>query len=116
MTCLTGFTGCAILFGTAVGAGAVKYGAGELKAAENVTFERAWKASKRAIKKLNFHITDTSKDDLYGEIVARGAKDRKVVIKLKKQSDQVTEIGIRVGFFGDETTSRLILDEIKKYL
>ncbi len=45
---------------------------------------------------------------------ARGAGDKKIRVKVKKQSDTVTEIRIRVGMFGDESMSRQILDRIKK--
>ena len=32
------------------------------------------------------------------------------------QSDNITEIKIRVGMFGDESMSRLVYDEIKKQI
>lgn len=45
----------------------------------------------------------------------RNSADKKMLIKLKKVSDGATEIRIRVGTFGDESMSRLILDKIKSH-
>ena len=59
-------------------------------------------------------MTSKEKDDFYAILVARGAGEKKLTIKLKMQSDNITEIKIRVGMFGDESVSRLIYEEIKK--
>ena len=109
-------TGCAaILVGAAVGAGTVVYVNGQLKAADDVSLDRAWNASLAAMDSLQFKVTKQQRDALAGNIVARGADDRKVEIWLKKQTDKVTEVRIRVGFFGDETLSRTIHSEIQKH-
>lgn len=116
---LTPFLGGCALFligaGVAVGAGTVAYVGGELKTAEQVSMDRAWNASLRAMEDLEFRVTKSHKDALAGEITARRADDTKITVRLKKQTDQVTEIRIRVGTFGDETLSRLIYDKIKSH-
>jgi hypothetical protein len=48
-------------------------------------------------------------------VIARRATGKKVTVKLKKQSNSVTKIKIRVGTFGDEYISKDILDSMKKY-
>ena len=109
--------GCAALVvGGAAGAGTVAYVRGELKAVEDVSLDRAWPAAKQAMSDLEFSVTKSEKDAFNGELVARGAGDKKVVVELKRQSDSVTEIKIRVGTFGDEAMSRKILETIKKHL
>jgi Protein of unknown function (DUF3568) len=49
-------------------------------------------------------------------LTARNASDKRIVVHLKKMSDTVTEIRVRVGTFGDEALSRVILDKINQHL
>jgi hypothetical protein len=112
------FSGCALFLigaGVAVGAGSVAYVQGELKAADNVTMDKAWDGSLRAMQDLEFKVTKSQKDALAGEIVARRADGTRIIVRLKKQTDQVTEFGIRVGTFGDEALSRLIYEKVKSH-
>jgi hypothetical protein len=107
--------GCAALVvGGAAGAGTVAYVRGELKSVEDVSLDHAWPAAKQAMSDLEFSTTSAEKDAFHGELIARGAGDKKIVVNLDRQSDTVTEIKIRVGTFGDEAMSREILDTIKK--
>ena len=108
--------GCALFLigaGVAIGVGTAKYVGGELQSADEVTMDRAWKASLQAMQELEFRVTKQQKDALAGEIVARRADDTRILIRFKKQSDTVTEMRIRVGTFGDEQLSRLIYEKIK---
>ena len=110
-------TGCAALvIGGAAGAGSYAYISGEMKSNESISLNRAWNATQKAVKKSGFTVTSKEKDDFYAKLVARGAGDKKLTIKLKRQSDNITEIKIRVGMLGDESMSRLIYDEIKKQI
>lgn len=113
LSLLLGYGCAALVIGGAAGAGTVAYVGGELKAVEEVTMNRAWEAANRAMGDLEFVVTSKEKDAFYGELIARGAGDKKIKIKVKKQSDTVTEIKIRIGVFGDESLSRQILDKIK---
>ena len=58
----------------------------------------------------------TEKDALSATILARDADDKRVTIKLKAQNEQMTEISIRIGTFGDETKSQMIYDRIRQNL
>ena len=108
--------GCpAVLVGGAAGGGAVAYIRGELKATEEVSLNRAWKAAQMAMSDLEFTITDKEKDAFDGRIHASGAGDKAIDVALKKISPARTEIRIRVGLFGDESLSRQILEGIKKH-
>lgn len=113
LSLLLGYGCAALVIGGAAGAGTVAYVGGELKAVEEVTMNRAWEAANRAMGDLEFVVTSKEKDAFYGELIARGAGDKKIKVKVKKQSDTVTEIKIRIGVFGDESLSRQILDKIK---
>jgi hypothetical protein len=117
-TALLMSTGCTLLLiggGVAAGAGTIAYIKGELKSTEEVSLGRAWEASQAAMKDLEFSITSKEKDALSAKLIARGAGDRKITVTLKKVSDSVTEIRIRVDTFGDESLSRMILEKMKKH-
>jgi hypothetical protein len=100
----------------AAGAGGYAYVKGEAVSTETVTLDRAWNASLAAMKDLEFPVTSQKKDALQAELTARDASDKKITVSLKKVSEKSTEIHIRVGTFGDESLSRVILDKIKKHL
>jgi hypothetical protein len=111
--------GCAVVaVGAAAGAGAAGYAyvSGVLVSTESASLERTWNATLAAVKEMEFPITSQRKDALQADLVARNAYDKKISIRLKKVSEQSTEIRIRVGTFGDETASRAILERIKKRL
>ena len=101
--------------GVAVGAGTVAYVGGELKAADNVTMNTGWNAALQAMQDLEFKVTESQKDALEGKIVARRADNTRIIVRVKKQTDQVTEFRIRVGTFGDEALSRLIHEKTKSH-
>ncbi len=102
--------------GGAAGVGAVKYVGGELRSTEEVSLNRAWKATQKAILDLEFTITSKEKDVFDAQLIASGAADKRIKVRLKKQSETLTEIRMRIGVFGDESLSRHILEKIKKRL
>lgn len=112
-------TGCALLLvggGAAAGVGGYAYVKGELKATEKASLDKVWDASLAAMQELQFAVTAQAKDALTGELTARTAQDKKVTIQLKALPDSSTEIKVRVGTFGDEALSLVIMDKIKKHL
>jgi hypothetical protein len=112
-------SGC-ILFvaGAAAGAGVGGYAYvnGEVKATESASLNQTWSASLAAMKDLEFPITSQSKDALEGNLTARNASNTNISIQLKNLSNNSTEIRIRVGTFGDESLSRIILNKISSHL
>ena len=111
--------GCAVLLvggAVAAGAGTVVYIKGELQATVDGTMDNVWTASQAALKDLQMPVTSEEKDALNGKLTARAAGDKKVTVRVKKVTGTSTEIGIRVGLWGDEPMSREILDKIKKHL
>ena len=110
-------SGCAaLIIGGAAGAGTYAYVRGEMKSTESAALDRVWSATRAAMKDLQFTVTTEQKDSLQGHLVARTASDKKIDIQLEKISDTSTEVRIRVGTFGDEDLSHLILEKIKKRL
>ena len=110
-----GCTAAWLAGGAAAGIGTYKYIKGELQSTEKVSLDKAYAATEKAIKELEFTITSKQKDTFAGEVIARRATGKKVTVKLKRLSNSVTEIKIRVGTFGDEYISKDILDTMKKY-
>ena len=110
-----GCTAALVAGGAAAGIGTYKYIKGELESTEKVSLDKAYQATEKAVEDLELTITSKQKDAFDGEVIARRATGKKVTIKLKRQSDSVTQIKIRVGTFGDEYISKDILDTMKKY-
>jgi len=100
----------------AAGAGTVVYVKGQLKATVEGTLDRAWIAAHEAFKELQMPVTSETKDALSGKLTARAAGDKKVTVSFRKAAGTSTELGIRVGTWGDEAMSREILDKIKKHI
>jgi len=107
--------GC-LVAAVGAGAGTVAYMRGDLEAVEAKDIDAVYAATKKAAEQLELKVSSDTKDALSAEIVARDAQDKKITIKLKSTTEDTTQISIRVGTFGSETTSRLIHDQIKKNL
>ncbi|MCF6159345.1 MAG: DUF3568 family protein [wastewater metagenome] len=109
-------SGCAALVGGGIAAGTVTYILGELKSIEESSLESTWEAAQKTMEDLEFVVTSKEKDALTARLIARGANDKKIVVRLKKISEELTEVRIRVGTFGDESLARQILEKLKKNL
>ena len=111
--------GCALFaVGAAAGAGAAGYAyvKGELKSTEPASLDRTWDATLASMKDLQFTVISQAKDSLQARLEARDSADKKIEIKLKRVSDTTTDVRIRVGAFGDEALSHVILDKIRQHL
>lgn len=111
--------GCTLLLvggAAAAGAGGYAYVNGEAKSTESASLDKTWRAAQAAMKDLQFSVVGQSKDALEGRLTARNATDKKITIRVKKVSDSLTEVRIRVGVFGDESLSRIIHEAVKKGL
>jgi hypothetical protein len=120
MVSLLALTNGCFLFvvGAAAGAGAAGYAYvdGEEKATESASLDRTWNATLAAMKDLEFPVTSQAKDALEANLTARNASNTSITITLKNLSSNSTEIHIRVGTFGDESLSRIILNKISSHL
>ena len=109
--------GCgAVIAGAAAGAGAIAYMRGELEVTEEAPIGTVIKATHAAIDDLELRLISTEADAYSGKIRAETARGTDIGISLKRVSDNVTEIHIRVGVFGDEDLSRLIHEKIQARL
>ncbi len=114
---LTGCLAAAAVGGAAAaGAGTVAYIKGELKATEEATLNKTWQATVAAIDGLQFLVVNKIKDNVSAELEAKTADNKTVKIQLKRVTDNLTDISIRIGTFGDESLSRYILSKIEAKL
>jgi hypothetical protein len=108
-----GLAGC---FAIAVGAGAagtVAYVRGDLTANLSHDYESVFKATDQAVARLEYAKVSENKDALDAVLIARTARDKRIEIRLHKVGEQLTRVQIRIGLFGDEPLSLMILDKIK---
>ena len=110
-------TGCAAaLIGGAAGAGAVLYSKGDLKSTEKGSVEEVYQASLEAMDKMKLETVAKNADSLNATILAKMENGDNVDIKIEQKPNDLTELKIRVGAFGDESKARVILDEIRRQL
>ena len=96
--------GCALLLigaGAGAAVGVVSYVDNELRVTHEVPLDRAWAAANGAMRELEFTVipAETRKDGLGGIVHGRNAQSQTVRIQLVRQTDQTTEIRLRVGEF-----------------
>ncbi len=113
---LTAPLGCASSSGSATKPGDVAYHSGSLVSEEAIGMDGAWDACLGAVKRLEFEEESSAKDALEATLVARSATDRRITFKLRRISDKVTEVRIRVGLFGDERFAREVHESFRKAL
>ena len=112
---LAALAGCGpalIAGGAAVGAGTVMMAQGEVYSEFARPMDDVWKASLAVLKDLDLQIWDKDKRPSRGLIKARRLDGSPITIRLSPETRRTTKVAIRVGTFGDEDTSKLILDEI----
>ncbi len=103
---------------TAILTGPAEYGvvSRELAALEQAPIDRVYVATQDALRELELRLVEKTKDRLSATVGARTSHDDRVTVSLGRVTGGVTDVKIKVGFWGDESTSRAILTEIRKKL
>jgi hypothetical protein len=97
--------------------GATSYLNGRLDAARRVPLETVYKAALDAMAPLGFEPTDTTEPDENDAYLATRQLDgTSIAIRFTRVSSQVCKVEIRIGVFGDQTLSRLIMSNIDNQL
>ncbi|MBW2205760.1 MAG: DUF3568 family protein [Deltaproteobacteria bacterium] len=116
--CIMCLGGCAVLavFAVGAGAGVAGYGwyKGSLKVEYEAPFIETYDASVKTLEKMEMKLNTKEHKLTKGWVFARRAEDKEVRLTLKYISANRTEVDIRVGTFGDEESSNLIGEEIRK--
>src|SRR5882672_2181190 len=90
------------------------YSGGTMRGTENTTLDQAWSATQTAMKDLQFTVISAQKDALAARLIARTALDRKIEINLVRITDNLTEIRVHAGSFGDQNLSYTVVQAIQK--
>jgi hypothetical protein len=107
-----GASGCVIAAIGAASAGTVVYVRGEIESYFDTDVQNLYDATVKAMGDLKYYVIEQSHDSLYAKIVARNSADQKVTVTIDGSSREAVKVTIRVGFWGDETASRAVLDRI----
>lgn len=111
---LAASSGCVtVAVGAAAGVGTYAYMQGRMTTTFDAPLDRVWAATQAAIAELEFDIDSEDKDALQGRMVVRQADGTRIRIYVEQQTDALTDVIVRVGVFGDEAKSRLVLDKIR---
>ena len=89
---------------------------GALEVNLDYSVEEVGFAATTAVNNLKFNNVLSRVDVVSGEVNAETAQGTDIDILIDKISERITRVSIRVGAFGDEAVSRLILDEIERTL
>jgi hypothetical protein len=109
-------TGC-LLVAAAAGTGAgVAYVRGDLDTSLDADAKRVADATERAMKALEINVVSKQADGLDGKIIGRTARDVKMTVVIKAESEKVSKVSIRAGVFGDDAMQDRLLAKIKQEL
>jgi len=113
---LIGLNACGYLLVGALtagaGAGTYFFVKGNLKRNYEAPVERVWEATLQSVEELKL-ATESKKHDAFGgEIKGKMADGDSFQIELKRLGEKSTEVGVRVGAFGDRIKSEAIHDKI----
>ena len=111
-----GQAGC-IVVAAAAGTGAgVAYVRGDLDATVDVGPAAAADATERAFKDLELNLISKESSALDAKLVGRTARDVKLTVVIKGESDKLSRISVRTGVFGDDAVQERVLAKIREHL
>jgi hypothetical protein len=96
----------------AVGAGTYYYIKGDLRRNYEAPMDKTWDATVKALEALKINVESKQHDALTGVINGKLADGKSLSVNLKRISESTTEVGVRIGTFGDRERSEAIHDKI----
>ena len=96
----------------AVGVGTYAYIKGELKRSYDAPSDKLWEATLQAVEQLKLKVESKQHDAFGGVIKGQMADGKSFQIRLARLDEESTEVGIRIGVFGDRPKSEAIHDKI----
>ena len=96
----------------AVGAGTYYYIKGDLRRNYEAPMDKTWDATVKALEALKINVESKQNDALTGVINGKLADGKSLSVTLKRISESTTEVGVRIGTFGDRQRSEAIHDKI----
>jgi hypothetical protein len=109
-------SGC-LLVAAAAGTGAgVAYVTGDTETTLDASPQAVVNATELAFKDLDLSIISKESSGLDGKVVGRTARDVKLTVVVKGESERVSKVSIRTGVFGDDPMQSRILEKIRQHL
>ena len=96
----------------AVGAGAYYYVKGDLKRNYEAPMDKTWDATVKALEALQINVESKQNDALTGVINGKLADGKSYTVNVKRLGENLTEVAIRIGTFGDRERAEAIHDKI----
>lgn len=108
-------SGCApalIAGGAVAGAGTALYVRGEMNTTIDSPYDNVWRATLDGLNDLGMRPTIRDKQANKATIQTRRLDGKTVRIKITPYTKRTTNVSVRVGTFGDEASSKEIMDAI----
>ena len=96
----------------AAGAGTYYYIKGDLQRNYEAPMDKTWDATVKALEALQMNVESKQNDALTGVINGKLADGKSFTVNLKRLGETLTEVGVRIGTFGDRVKSEAIHDKI----
>ena len=110
-------SGCVpLIIGAAAGAGGVAYVKGGLEKNFDKPVDDIHRAGVRALKKLKMTIKDDVITQHNAKVKAVDSTGKKVELDIEALTEKAAKLRIRVGIFGDQESSQVILNAIQRQL
>ncbi|HSV27008.1 MAG TPA: DUF3568 family protein [Sedimentisphaerales bacterium] len=106
-------SGCVVAAVGAATAGTVVYVRGEIESYFDSDVQTLYNATVKTVNDLNLLVIEQSHDALSARVIARNSEDQKITISIDGSRRAAVKVTIRVGFWGDEAQSRIILARIQ---
>ena len=95
-----------------VGVGTYSYIKGNLKRNYEAPIDKLWEKTLTAVEELRLKPESKQYDAFGGIIKGKMADGKTFEIKLARMGEKSTEVGVRIGIFGDRRKSEAIHDKI----
>jgi hypothetical protein len=106
-----------LLLAAGAGTGAtVAYVRGDTETVLQANTKDVTRAAELAAKDMELTVVSADASTLDGKVVARTARDVKVIVVAKAESDQASRVTVRVGNFGDNAMQGAMLEKIRDHL
>ena len=114
---LIGLSGCSRKWAVigavaAVGTGAYLYVKGDLKRNYEASIDKTWQAAVKSVEDLGLSTESKQNDAFNGVIKGKMADGKSFTVSVKRLGENLTEVGVRVGTFGNREISETIHDKI----
>lgn len=100
----------------AVGTGAYFYVKGDLKRNYEAPMEKTWEATIQTLEELKLNVESQKHDALTGVIKGKMADEKGFEINVRRVGENLTEVGVRIGTFGNREKSEAIHNTIHSKL